>query len=91
VFGDLACEILKGRTCRSCYGPYRFGFFASDISEPPHVHVRRGRDKAKFWLSPAVRMQASKGFADHELVELRKHVSANRTFFIERWNEYFEV
>ena len=29
-------------------GPYRFGFFASDIDEPPHVHVKRERFEAKF-------------------------------------------
>jgi hypothetical protein len=35
-------------------GPYSFLFFSSDGSEPPHVHVRRERRIAKFWLDPVV-------------------------------------
>jgi hypothetical protein len=33
-------------------GPYRFFFYAGDADEPPHVHVERDKDKAKFWLDP---------------------------------------
>jgi hypothetical protein len=29
-------------------GPYRFFFYAGDADEPPHVHVERDKDKAKF-------------------------------------------
>ena len=52
-------------------GPYRFFFYASDREEPPHVHVERDRQTAKFWLQP-VRLQRSGGLrpfrdaADHE-------------------------
>ncbi len=37
-------------------GPYRFFFYSADRSKPPHVHVERERNKAKFWLDP-VRLQ----------------------------------
>ena len=40
-------------------GPYRFYFYASEGNEPPHVHVRRDRATAKFWLNP-VRLARSR-------------------------------
>ncbi|MGH2758625.1 MAG: DUF4160 domain-containing protein [Actinomycetota bacterium] len=33
-------------------GPYRFFFYSGDRLEPPHVHVERDDDQAKFWLQP---------------------------------------
>jgi hypothetical protein len=42
-------------------GPYRILFYSSAAEEPPHVHVERDEDSAKFWLSP-VRLQSSGGF-----------------------------
>jgi len=39
-------------------GPYRFFFYSSDAAEPPHVHVERDENTAKFWLSP-VRSRAA--------------------------------
>lgn len=31
-------------------GPYRIFFYAGDRDEPPHVHVERDANIAKFWL-----------------------------------------
>ncbi|MGB0387181.1 MAG: DUF4160 domain-containing protein [Ardenticatenaceae bacterium] len=47
-------------------GPYRFFFYASDRNEPPHIHIRRDRNTAKFWLNP-VRLANSGGFNRKEL------------------------
>jgi len=33
-------------------GPYWFFFYSFDCNEPMHVHVRRDRQHAKFWLAP---------------------------------------
>jgi len=33
-------------------GPYRFFFYAGGGEEPPHVHVERDDNIAKFWLDP---------------------------------------
>ena len=41
-------------------GPDRFFFYSGDRDEPPHVHVERDRNKAKFWLDQ-VRLQNSGG------------------------------
>ena len=35
-------------------GPYRFYFWSRENQEPPHIHVKRDRALAKFWIDPAV-------------------------------------
>lgn len=47
-------------------GPYRFFCYAGDRDEPPHVHIERDQDEAKFWLTP-VRLQNNKGFSRKEI------------------------
>lgn len=44
-------------------GPYKFFFYSAEGNEPPHVHVRRGRYTAKYWLNP-VRLARSRHFGD---------------------------
>jgi hypothetical protein len=61
-------------------GPYRFFFYASGRVEPPHVHVERDDNKAKFWLDP-VRLQNSGGFARQEINRIQKLVEQNREQF----------
>jgi hypothetical protein len=46
-------------------GPYRLFFYSSDRDEPPHVHVEREDNVAKFWLDP-VTLQSSGGFSRDE-------------------------
>jgi hypothetical protein len=69
-------------------GPYRFFFYSGDREEPPHIHVERDRDKAKFWLEP-VHYESSKGFSQSELIELYRLISEVRELLLKRWNEYF--
>lgn len=69
-------------------GPYRFFFYSNDYLEPPHVHVRRERFTAKFWLSP-VRVEYSKGFPRQEIGRLQRLVEEHRESLLEEWNEYF--
>ena len=33
-------------------GPYTFLFYSTDRDEPRHIHVKRERRVAKFWLEP---------------------------------------
>jgi hypothetical protein len=33
-------------------GPYRLYFYSHEPNEPPHVHVDRDDQSAKFWLTP---------------------------------------
>ena len=47
-------------------GPYRVYLYSHDLREPPHVHVDRDDQSAKFWLKP-VRLARNLGFSPHEL------------------------
>ncbi len=71
-------------------GSYRFYFYSSDAKEPPHIHVKRERFTAKFWLNP-IRLQKSKGFSDHELIKIQKLIEENKKIFQEKWYEYFSA
>jgi hypothetical protein len=54
---------------------YRFFFYSLEGTEPPHIHVERGDDVAKFWL--------------HELNRVRLLVTEYRLELLEAWNAYF--
>jgi hypothetical protein len=69
-------------------GPYKFYFYSAEGKEPPHVHVRRDRSTAKFWLNP-LRIAGSRRFRDHELRTIQKLVEDNADRIMEAWNEYF--
>lgn len=70
-------------------GPYRFFFYSRENNEPAHIHVRRDRFEAKFWLNPAVVLASNRGFAEHELNLLKRHVENHRQLLIEAWNDHF--
>lgn len=61
---------------------------ASDRNEPPHVHVERDREEAKFWLSP-VRLQNNKGFSRTEINNIQKLVEENQEQLLVGWNDFF--
>ena len=69
-------------------GPYRFFFYAGDRDEPPHVHVERDDNKAKFWLDP-VRLDNSGGFNRKEISEIMRHVADHQSDLLRSWNEFF--
>jgi hypothetical protein len=69
-------------------GPYRFFFYAGDRHEPPHVHVERDRDKAKFWLQP-VKFESSTGFRRGELADVYRLISEHQHLLLEGWHDYF--
>src|ERR1700722_3619942 len=70
---------------------YRFYFFSNegDPREPPHVHVRRGGDEAKFWLQPEVAVAESFGFNAAELNALVRMVSEEGGGIERVWNGHF--
>ena len=69
-------------------GPYRFFFSSADRDEPPHIHVKREKMVAKFWLEPVVLSRAG-GFSRIELNKIAKLVNAHREEFLENWYEFF--
>jgi len=68
-------------------GPYRFYFYSNERNEPPHVHVRRDRSFAKFWLQP-VALASSKRYHSHELRAIRTIIEEHKVQFLEAWNEH---
>ncbi len=69
-------------------GPYRFFFYSNEGGEPPHIHVQRDRQVAKFWLDP-VRLARSGRLASHEVREVEALVRDNEADFLEAWHEFF--
>jgi hypothetical protein len=69
-------------------GRYRFYFFSNEGQEPLHIHVKAGRDEAKFWLEP-VSLAANYGFQAHELNKIERIVTEHQEKFWEAWYEYF--
>jgi hypothetical protein len=70
--------------------PYRFSFFSNERNEPMHVHVRREKNKAKFWMNP-VRLCKSQGFAAHELKKIENLIIEHQTEIERAWNEHFSA
>ena len=68
---------------------FRFSFFSLENGEPPHVHVRKGSGKAKFWLSP-VSFAKSRGLSQTELRRAHELTREHAAEFLERWHSYFD-
>jgi len=69
-------------------GPYRIYFVSHDMNEPPHVHVDRDDQSAKFWLAP-VALARNLGFNAVELRRIQRLVAEHESQLVEAWNEYF--
>lgn len=69
-------------------GPYTFVFFSSDRSEPRHIHVKRDRLLAKFWLEP-IALAKNRGFSAQELNRIERLVEKHRETLTEAWHDYF--
>ncbi|MGH9346672.1 MAG: DUF4160 domain-containing protein [Vicinamibacterales bacterium] len=65
----------------------RSWFYSFDCNEPMHVHVRRDRQQAKFWLAPAA-LAWNHGFRPRELNEIRRLVVDHKEAIIETWDEH---
>jgi hypothetical protein len=70
------------------FGPYRVFFYSNEGSEPPHVHVARDRNLAKFWLDP-VKLESVGRFPAHELQSIEQWVRENQEVCRRAWHEHF--
>lgn len=70
-------------------GPYSFIFFSSDRKEPAHIHVKRDRQIAKFWLNP-IKLEKNRGFKEHELNRIAQIIEDHRDVLLEAWHDYFD-
>lgn len=69
-------------------GPYRFFFYSNEGREPPHIHVERDENVAKYWLDLA-ELASNHGFRSRELTQVRALVIENRATFLEAWHGHF--
>jgi len=68
---------------------YRFYFYSHEPNEPPHIHVDRDNQSAKFWLS-SVSLAKNIGFSAKELRKIQSIVESHQEQFLEAWYEYFD-
>ena len=66
--------------------PYEVRFYEYDLTERPHVHVRRENKQAKFWLTP-IELFQNKRYADHELGRIERMLDKNRKRLLALWEE----
>ncbi|RYF51937.1 MAG: DUF4160 domain-containing protein, partial [Cytophagaceae bacterium] len=66
----------------------RFFFYSKEGNEPPHIHVEKGDEVAKFWLDP-VELESSYGFSAKEINQIRKLVVEHQVQLLQAWYEYF--
>jgi len=65
---------------------YKFWFYQADLDEPPHVHVGKDDNEAKYWVDPISMARAGR-FRDHELNEIEKILTKYRNRILEVWPE----
>ncbi len=76
---------------------YVFYFWASDGSEPIHIHVAKGRPSAngtKFWITSSGGCMISNNHSKipvSKLNEFMDLISAQFFFICAEWKEYFKV
>ncbi len=88
-FGIVWSLDVSHRSFELRVGPYRFFFYAGDREEPPHIHVERDENEAKFWLAPP-QLERNKGFPRHEINKIERLIEEHQEFLMECWDEYFD-
>jgi hypothetical protein len=68
-------------------GPYRIQFFEADLVERAHVHIRRERLEAKYWLAPEIELFRNRGFEGYELTRIERLLDQNRDRLLKLWEE----
>jgi hypothetical protein len=68
---------------------YKFRFYSSDVSEPPHVHVIQAERMAKIWLN-SLEVEYNRGYNKTELNKVLKLTALNESRLLEAWHEHFD-
>jgi hypothetical protein len=63
--------------------------YSSDGNEPPHIHVERDNNVAKFWIEP-VQLVMSGGFRRVELRDIERLVGEYKETLLEAWRGFFD-
>lgn len=65
---------------------YKFWYYMADTAEPPHVHVGKDGNEAKFWLKP-LRVAREGRFRPVDLREIERIIEDNLNFLLKAWEE----
>ena len=66
---------------------YKFFFYEADVAnEPPHVHVGKEGNEAKFWLNP-VRVAREGRFRKSDLRDIGHIIDDNLEFLLSAWEK----
>ena len=63
-------------------------FYSHEGTEPPHVHVDRDHDSAKFWLE-SVELARNLGFGAVELAKIERLIANHQAELLRAWHDYF--
>jgi len=62
--------------------------YSHEPHEPPHVHIDRGNESAKFWIGP-VALARNLGFSAQELRRIERLLAEHEQDLLEAWYGYF--
>jgi hypothetical protein len=66
---------------------FKFFFYQADVAnEPPHVHITKEGNEAKFWLDP-VRVAREGRFRKSDLRDIERIIEDNLVFLLNAWKE----
>jgi hypothetical protein len=65
---------------------YKFWFYEADLGEPPHIHVGKDGNEAKFWLNP-IRVARAGRFRQADLFEIERIIIENQEFIMHAWEK----
>jgi len=72
---------------------YRFYFYSNEGNprEPVHIHVRKGRDTAKFWLRPEISVAYNRGLSSNVLSQLIAVIEERGEEIERQWHDFFST
>ena len=66
---------------------FKFFFYEADVAnEPPHVHVSKEGNDAKFWLDPVKIVREGK-FRKSDLRDIERIINQNLEFLLNAWEK----
>ena len=66
---------------------YKFFFYEADVAnEPPHVHVTKDGNEAKFWLNP-IKLEREGRFRKGDLRDIKRIIEDNHDFLLDAWEK----
>ena len=66
---------------------FKFFFYQADVAnEPPHVHITKDGNEAKFWLDP-IKIAREGRFRKSDLRDIERIIKENFEFLLNAWKE----